>query len=69
MENEKEVRFDKYCSTCKHNKGELMNPNIGTFDGFHWTGSKSKEEYFPCCNCLEEKVREETEVPAKWEGK
>ena len=69
MENEKQVNFEKYCATCKHDKGGLMNSKIGIFDGFHWTGAKTKEEYFPCCDCLETSAREGTEVPIKWEVK
>ena len=45
----KEVRFDKYCQTCKN-----------------WDGGKEN----PICDdCLEEFMREGTEVPLKWEKK
>lgn len=72
MENDnlKEVRFDKYCSTCKHDEeyGKL-NDHIGHYDGKEWTGLITKEEYIPCCFCLEEGAREGTEVPVEWEEK
>lgn len=68
----KEVRFDKYCETCKHNliKDAMMhNENAGTYDGTSWSGVYTREEYIPCCYCLEEGAREETEVPVEWEEK
>lgn len=70
-ENIKEVRFDKYCITCKHFDPETMfNPDIGTYntkDG--WSGLDVREERVPCCYCLEEGAREGTEVPVEWEAK
>ena len=59
MDSEKEVRFDKYCKTCKHNKPDGMHNE--EYD------ITTKEEYIPCCYCLETAVREETEVPEYWE--
>ena len=46
-----------------------LNPNIGTYDGEKWSGAETREEYFPCCYCLEEGAREGTEVPVEWEAK
>jgi len=43
----KEVRFVKYCQTCKN-----------------WADGK---EIPVCDDCLEESMREGTEVPLKWE--
>jgi len=43
----KEVRYDKYCETCKH-----------------WNNG---EEIPFCDECLEESMRNGTEVPSKWE--
>ena len=68
MDNEKEVRFDKYCKSCKHD-AERFNASAGTYNGESWSGVLTKEEYFPCCTCIEEAVREETEVPVNWEAK
>mgnify|MGYP006916059280 CR=1 FL=1 len=70
-ENLKEVRFDKYCTTCKHNKPDgMFNPNIGYDDGENgWSGLITKEEITPCCFCIEEAAREGTEVPVEWEAK
>lgn len=66
----KEVRFDKYCQTCKYNKEEGMtNDDAGIFDGKTWSGNFTKEEYVPCCYCLEEGAREGSEVPVEWEEK
>lgn len=68
----KEVRFDKYCETCKHSlvHDEVVNnPDAGYFDGHTWTGNTTREEYIPCCFCLEEGAREGTEVPVEWEEK
>lgn len=59
MENDKEVRFDKYCQTCKYN-----DPKEKHNEKYDIT---TKEEYVPCCYCLETAVREETEVPEYWE--
>lgn len=59
MENDKEVRFDKYCATCKHN-----DPDGKHNEKYDIT---TKEEYIPCCYCLETAVRDETEVPEYWE--
>lgn len=70
-ENMKEVRFDKYCETCKYNdeRGKL-NKHIGLYDDVNgWSGSVTKEEYIPCCWCIEEGSREGTEVPVEWEEK
>lgn len=69
MDNLKEVRFDKYCITCKHNKPNgAFNPHIGYNDGEHgWSGLQVKEEVTPCCFCIEEGAREGTEVPVEWE--
>lgn len=65
----KEVKFDKYCKTCKHDVPEgLVNKDAGTYyDG--WSGIRTKEEYVPCCYCLEEGMREGTEIPVEWEAK
>ena len=68
MENLKEVRFDKYCETCKHD-AEKTNPNVGEYDGENWSGVTTKEEYIPCCYCIGIAVRDETEVPQYWEEK
>lgn len=68
-DNKKFVDFEKYCATCKHDKGLLTNPNIGTYDGEKWSGAHTREEYVPCCFCLEEGAREGTEVPVEWEEK
>ena len=71
-DNLKEVRFDKYCETCKHfgtRDAMYLNPNIGVYDGEKWSGAETREEYFPCCYCLEEGAREGTEVPVEWEAK
>lgn len=68
MENEKEVRFDKYCDTCKHNDIKT-NDKAGTYNGTSWSGVTTKEEYEPCCDCIETAAREETEVPINWEAK
>ena len=69
-DNLKEVLFAKYCPTCKHNVDEPMhNPDTGIYDGEKWSGTYTKEEYIPCCYCLEEAMREGTEVPVEWEEK
>ena len=47
----KEVRFDKYCSTCKYWED-------GREDG--------QAKVRPCDECLEEPVREGTEAPLHW---
>lgn len=62
------VPFEKYCETCKHNT-EKTNPNAGNYDGTEWSGITTKEEYVPCCYCLEEAAREGTDVPMYWEEK
>ena len=67
-ENFKEVRFDKYCKTCKH-YGKRLNPDIGVYDGEKWSGVETSDEIIPCCYCLEEGAREGTEVPVEWEEK
>ena len=48
----KEVRFDKYCSKCKYWED-------GREDG--------QAKVAPCDECLEEFMRERTEVPIRWE--
>ena len=69
-ENMRIVAFEKYCATCKHNKGLLNNPDIGDYSSKEgWSGAETKEEYIPCCFCLEEGMREGTEVPVEWEEK
>lgn len=69
-DNLKEVRFDKYCETCKHNYETAMhNPNTGVYDGEKWSGTLTNEEIIPCAWCLEEGAREGTEVPIEWEAK
>ncbi len=60
-ENIKEVRFDKYCETCRHDFPDGKTNQI--------YGITTKEEYVPCCYCLENAAREETEVPEYWEEK
>lgn len=72
MENDnlKFVEFGKYCESCKHNyETALHNPNAGVYDGEKRSGILTKEEYAPCCYCLEEAAREGTEVPLHWEAK
>lgn len=70
VDNAKEVLFWKYCPTCKHFKAkEKVNPNIGEYDGEKWSGKEAGEEFIPCCYCLEEGAREDTEVPVEWEEK
>lgn len=69
-DDRKEVRFDKYCKTCRHEKiKDSFNPDIGEYDGTKWTGADVKEEYIPCCICLETESRYGTEMPMKWEEK
>lgn len=58
-DNEKEVRFDKYCERCKY-----WDPN-GKYNEIY--DIVVSEEYAPCCYCLETAVRDETEVPQYWE--
>lgn len=62
------IDFDKFCHNCKHNK-EMTNQNAGDYDGESWSGIVTKEEYVPCCYCLEEAARVETSVPLYWEEK
>lgn len=59
MENEKEVRFDLYCESCKY-----WDPD-GKYNEKY--DIIVNEEYAPCCYCLEEAVREGTMVPQYWE--
>lgn len=68
MENNKEVRFDKYCQSCKHLNPEV-NPYAGNYDGDSWSGNLTAEEKVPCCYCITEAMREGTEVPLEWEEK
>ena len=52
----KEVRFDKWCEKCKHQKLDVDHVDI----------SKTTE---PCNSCLEIGMREGTEKPEYWEAK
>ena len=52
----KEVRFDKWCKSCKHREIDVANVDI----------SKTTE---PCNSCLEIGMREGTEKPEYWEEK
>lgn len=61
MENEREVRFDLYCDTCKHWHADgVYNPKIN---------KTVFEEYDPCCYCIETAVREGSIIPERWEQK
>ena len=53
----KEVRFDKYCKTCKHYANKFPNEDF------------SFEAQEPCNTCLEVGMREGTEKPEYWEEK
>jgi len=53
----KEVRFDKYCKTCKHYAHKFPNEDF------------SFEAQEPCNTCLEVGMREGTEKPEYWEEK
>lgn len=53
----KEVRFDKYCKTCKHYAHKYPNEDF------------SFEAQEPCNTCLEVGMREGTEKPEYWEEK
>jgi len=61
MENDKEVRFDLYCESCKHDDPD------GKYNDA--TSQITKEEYIPCCYCIQTAVREGTMVPEYWEEK
>ena len=53
----KEVRFDKWCGSCKHRMNHF--PGMGV----------SSEFQRPCCKCLESvnAMREGTDKPVYWE--
>ena len=53
----KEVRFDKYCKTCKHYAHKFPNEDF------------SFEAQEPCNTCLEVGMREGTEKPEYLEEK
>lgn len=53
----KEVRFDKYCKTCKHYAHKFPSEDF------------SFEAQEPCNTCLEVGMREGTEKPEYWEEK
>lgn len=53
----KEVRFDKYCKTCKHYAHKFPDEDF------------SFEAQEPCNTCLEVGMREGTEKPEYWEEK
>ena len=55
----KEVRFDKYCSACKHYAQKYPNADPPV----------SWEAQEPCNTCLETGMREGTEKPEYWEDK
>ena len=55
--NLKEVRFDKWCSTCKHFEHKFPKANF------------SFEAQDPCHNCLEIGMRKGSEKPKYWEEK
>lgn len=60
----KEVRFDKYCSTCKHKEKKHIS-NAGVWVNGKWTGVDTDDA--ACHICLGVGMREGTEVPLKWE--
>ena len=53
----KEVRFDKWCQSCKHKKNRFSNEGV------------SDEYQHPCGECLEAiySMREGSEKPEYWE--
>lgn len=53
MENPKEVRYDKYCPNCKYNT----------------VTSSVDPGWEECDRCMEESVREGTEVPSRFRRK
>lgn len=53
----KEVRFDKWCSKCKHYAHKFPNESF------------SFEAQDPCNTCLETGMRKGTEKPKYWEAK
>lgn len=70
--NKTEVLFGAWCELCAHwEKYDKMvlNPDIGTYDGEKWSGEYTREEVYPCCDCLEVPFRDGTTKPEKWEAK
>lgn len=62
----KEVRFDKYCKTCKHY--EHKSPTA-IYIRTVFNEDFSFEAQEPCNTCLEVGMREGTEKPEYWEEK
>lgn len=56
----KEVRFDKYCASC-------INWTNGKELKYGETEPDEAKKLLICDECLEESMREGTEVPVKWE--